>query len=498
MSSIEEQARRYEALVDNMPLGMVVYRFDDARACLHLVDANAPAEVATRIRLRDRIGAEINELFPGVDQTPLLDMCRQVLSGAGPIVHKGSTYAHQEGRGIYDAVIYASGHDEITLVFADVTERVEALEGSRRLQRTAEHNERRFRAIFENAPVMINSVDAEGSPVLWNRECERLLGYSQADVRALDNPLAAFYPDPEVQAQVLDRIGRADGKFRDYDVRAASGELRHQRWADFALPDGSRISVGHDDTELRRSFDVLRAVESELRHSNAELERSNRELEQFAYVVSHDLNEPLRMIAGFIDRLEQRHGESFDEEGRRFMNYVSDGARRLQLMLDDILSLSRMNQKERTYQLEALDDIVDEALTIVGEPAKQALVRPGTLPEVFGDRGQLVRMFVNLLSNAVKFQSDRPLQIEVRAELRPEAHVICVADNGVGFKARDAKRMFRIFDRLDASRDLQGSGIGLAVVAKVAKLHGGEAWAEGVPNQGASFFVSFPRVGSQG
>ncbi len=497
MSDVEERARRYEALVENMPLGVVSYRFDDRREHLTLVHANARAERFTKIPLRQHLGEDVTRVFPGIEQTPFLSMCRQILADGAPIEEKDGRYEHDQGRGVYEAVFYRSGPDEVTVVFADVTERVDALEASRQMQQRAEHEERRFRAIFENAPVMINSFGEDGKPLLWNRECVRRLGYSHEEVSALEHPLSAFYPDPAAQARVIERIGKADGKFRDYDVLAKSGELRHQRWADFALPDGSRISVGHDDTEIRRSFDLLRAVENELRQTNAELERSNRELEQFAYVVSHDLNEPLRMIAGFINRIEKRYGAGLDEDGQRFLKYVSDGARRLQTMLDDILSLSRMNQKERTYQLESLDEVLDEAISIVGELADGAVVRPRPLPEVFGDRGQLVRMFVNLLSNAVKFRSERPLRVEVSAETRDASHVVRVADNGVGFDNRLADRMFRMFDRLDAPRELDGSGIGLAVVAKVAGLHGGEVWAEGRPNEGASFFVSFPRVRSQ-
>jgi len=489
-----DERQRLEALIDNLPVGVVSYRFDAAFEELRLLAANERADILLGIELRSRVGDRIQEIFPGIEQSEMFEICDRVARTGARVERTDTYYTADRGRGIYDAVFYRSGHREITLVFSEVTERVEAIQQAQKMREAATRNERRFRAIFENAPVMINSFTDTGECVLWNRECERQLGYSIDDVRALDSPLAAFYPDPAQKNAVLEAIRMADGTFRDYQVRAKSGESRRQRWADFALPDGSRISVGYDDTELRRSFDLLQAAEADLRRTNAELERSNRELEQFAYVVSHDLNEPLRMITGFIGRLDKRYADSLDDDGRKFMQYVVDGARRMQTMLDDILSLSRMNQRERTYQFESLDEVLDEAISVLDVEVRDAVVRPARLPQVFGDFGQLVRMFVNLLSNAHKFRSERPLRIEVLVDKQSAGYVVSIADNGVGFEAKHADRMFRMFDRLHPAQSYEGSGIGLAVVAKIAGLHGGKVWAEGREGRGATFFVEFPRV----
>ena len=357
---------------------------------------------------------------------------------------------------------------------------LQAVEPAEALRRKAERSEQRFRAIYENAPVMIDAFRPDGGLVLWNRECERVLGYTADEVKACDDPMELFYPDPETREAVFATIVNPDGQFRELQVRTRHG-MRAQRWANFALPEGEIISVGYDVTDLRVSHD--------------QLARSNRELEEFAYVASHDLQEPLRMVRSYVTLLEEEYGDRLDEEGRTYMAYAVDGARRMQALVHDLLAYSRVQNRELELESVDLGEVLADVAAEV-EPARLAAdgeIGVGPLPTVIGDRGQLHRLFLNLVSNALKFRRPgEPPRVSVQARRDGERWRVEVRDEGIGFDPAQAERAFGMFQRLNKRSEYEGTGIGLAICRQIALRHGGAIGVETERGKGSTFWVLLP------
>lgn len=263
------------------------------------------------------------------------------------------------------------------------------------------------------------------------------------------------------------------------------------------------------ETEIecrRQAEEALRAANAELEQrvadrtrelqlANDQLAHSNRELEQFAYIASHDLQEPLRMVSAYGQLLERRYAERLDGDAREFLGFMTDGARRLQGMIDDLLALSRASRGPDLAPT-SLDSALERAtgnLALVLEESGANLWRE-PLPQVLGDENQLTRLFQNLLSNAVKFRAEAAPDIRVAAVDRGQEWLVSVSDNGIGIDPKYSERIFAAFQRLHGQSEYPGSGIGLTLCKRIVERHGGRIWVESAPGRGATFFFSLRKA----
>ncbi|HTZ88625.1 MAG TPA: ATP-binding protein [Solirubrobacteraceae bacterium] len=278
--------------------------------------------------------------------------------------------------------------------------------------------------------------------------------------------------------------------------RVAGGEFARP----LAVAEGPReiAEMGAEiDTMRRRIVGELAAVEqarAQLETQALELQRSNAELEQFAYVASHDLQEPLRKIASFCQALQQRYGDKLDERGEQYIDFAVDGAKRMQVLINDLLAFSRVGRGGREWEPVALDDVVRAAENALANPLEQSggevLAEP--LPTILGDRAQLASLFQNLISNALKFRgAEAPI---VRFAVRREGDFweLSCTDNGIGVEQEYAERIFLIFQRLHSREAYAGSGIGLALCRKIVEYHGGHIWLDSEFSDGARFRFTLP------
>jgi PAS domain S-box-containing protein len=239
--------------------------------------------------------------------------------------------------------------------------------------------------------------------------------------------------------------------------------------------------------------DALRAQHALERYAH-ELERSNRELVQFAYVASHDLQEPLRVVAGYLQLLETQQGDTLKPEGRRYIERAVGAVKRMHGLINDLLAYSRIGSRGtiRTHTL------VHQVLEKVRENVAVTLTETGanlhidTMPAVWADASQLTQVFQNLLSNALKFRGTQPPEIHIAAEREEDGWRFGVRDNGIGLAAEHAERVFQIFQRLHTRSEFPGNGIGLAICKKIVEGHGGRIWVESQPGQGALFQFTIP------
>ncbi|WP_395399419.1 ATP-binding protein [Pseudoduganella sp. UC29_106] len=244
---------------------------------------------------------------------------------------------------------------------------------------------------------------------------------------------------------------------------------------------------------LQREVQERQRAEQVLAERSRELARSNAELERMAYIASHDLQEPLRMVASYVQLLERRYVGQLDADAHEFIGFAVDGAKRMQALIDDLLTISRVDTKARPMQPVDLGQSLASALHSlrIAVEESQAVVEADALPVVRGDGAQLTQVFQNLLSNAIKFCQEPP-RIRLSAQREGRMWRIGVADNGIGVPAEYRERIFGMFQRLHGRREYAGTGIGLAICQKIVERHGGAIWVEDAAGGGTQFVFTVP------
>jgi light-regulated signal transduction histidine kinase (bacteriophytochrome) len=255
------------------------------------------------------------------------------------------------------------------------------------------------------------------------------------------------------------------------------------------------------DAAVQKNRELQRATEK-LEQQTRELERSNNELNQFGYVVSHDLQEPLRAITGFLDLLHRRYRGQLDEKADQYIDFAVNGARRMQALIQDLLSYARVGARQVKFvpvdTARVLRDALANLRAAIEESGAQ-VSHEETLPTISGDATQLTQLFQNLIGNALKFRrEDCPLQIRIGAASRERRAEFAIGDNGIGIAESDFDRIFQVFQRLHERGKYPGTGIGLAVCKKIVERHDGEIWVESEPGKGTTFHFTLPLGESRG
>jgi signal transduction histidine kinase len=246
--------------------------------------------------------------------------------------------------------------------------------------------------------------------------------------------------------------------------------------------------------ELAREVHERKFVEGKLKKTLENLGRSNKELEEFAYVASHDLQEPLRKMANFSEMLANRYQGQLDERADKYLGYITDGAVRMKKLINDLLSFSRVGRADFSLIATDLNDVLQGTLNDIQPLVRenQAEINYEPLPTLKVNPYQMGQLLQNLITNAIKFHGDQPPRIHLSARQEGREWVMAVRDNGIGFDPQYADRIFKVFQRLHTKEEYPGTGIGLAICKKIAERHGGRIWAESAPGQGATFYFSVP------
>ncbi len=249
--------------------------------------------------------------------------------------------------------------------------------------------------------------------------------------------------------------------------------------------------------ELDREVEQRKQAAEQLVRTAAELERSNQELQQFAYVASHDLQEPLRMVTSYLQLLQRRYQGRLDADADEFIGYAVDGAQRMKTLILDLLTYSRVGSRSQPFVPVAMEAVLADTLNNLQEAVRESggQVHHDPLPEVRADAGQMRQLLQNLIGNALKFHGETPPQVHVSAAPDPDGWRFAVRDNGIGIDPRFFERIFVVFQRLHTRDEYSGTGIGLAVCKKIVERHGGRIWVESAPNQGAAFCFTLPAAG---
>lgn len=226
-----------------------------------------------------------------------------------------------------------------------------------------------------------------------------------------------------------------------------------------------------------------------------DLERTRRDLEQFAYVVSHDLREPLRMVSSYLQLLERRYKDKLDGDAEDFIHFAVDGAQRMHTLIGDLVEYSRINTRAGAFEPTDFNEVLERALVRTSETARptSAIIKRDPLPTLIADAGQLEQLFHHLIDNAVKFQNGRRPRIHIGVEQRDGEWVFFVRDNGIGIDPQHTDRIFTIFQRLHARGEYPGTGTGLAICQRIVERRGGRIWVESRPGKGSTFYFTMPQ-----
>jgi light-regulated signal transduction histidine kinase (bacteriophytochrome) len=235
-------------------------------------------------------------------------------------------------------------------------------------------------------------------------------------------------------------------------------------------------------------------AEIKLENLIEKLKNSNKELEQFAYVASHDLREPLRMITSFLELLKMRYENDLDGEANEFIDYAVDGAQRMDVMIKDLLDYSRISSQERKFEYLKSEEILNTVLINLKSTIKDNSVNiiHDPLPLIYANNQQMVQLFQNLIGNAIKYRGKENPEIQISYEDVDDEYIFSIKDNGIGIDEKHLKKIFNIFHRLHTSEEYEGTGIGLAISEKILEKHRGKIWAESETGKGTIFHFTIP------
>ena len=359
-------------------------------------------------------------------------------------------------------------------------------------------SEARFRSIVLWSPDAIIVTDAKGKIEYMNPAAERVFNRKMGSFVGKDFGLPLV--DGESTEIDIFRPGKDSGVGDMHVVEA--------EW----LNEKAHVITIRDITERKQA-------EEALKKTMADLERSNKELEQFAYVASHDLQEPLRMVASYVQLLAKRYQDKLDADANEFIGYAVDGANRMQEMINDLLSYSRIETRGKPFETVDCTAILNQALTNlkIAIEESSAVITHNPLPTMTGDESQLIQLFQNLIGNAVKFRGKETPHIHIscksieewevqnrglKSEIRnlkskiEKGWVFSVRDNGIGIDPQHKERVFNVFQRLHG-RDYSGTGIGLSICKRIIERYGGNIWVESEPEKGSTFYFAIPKRGGK-
>ncbi len=484
--ALRQTEESFRLLFLDNPLPMWVYDLGSLR----FLEVNSAAVADYGYSRTEFLNMSIADVRPPEDIARL----RESLNPQRPALQDSGPWRHvlKSGR-VIDVQVTShltrwNGVSAVFVVAQDITER-----------KRAEETKARLASIVESSEDAIIGKTLEGTIVSWNHGAELLYGYPAEEVVGKSISILAPPDRPDEVRRILSSVAqgvhvsyfdtvrlRKDGTPVDVSIsisplKNAAGEVV------------GASAIERDTTERRRA-------EEALRNRTLELERSNAELEQFAYVASHDLQEPLRMVTNFSQLLAERYKGRLDGDADEFIGFAVEGATRMRALIDGLLSFARVKSRAEEPELTDTGEVLGRCLTALRVAIKNARaeVTHGPLPTVLADEMQLDHLFQNLLSNALKFHNSSPPRVHVSAHRDGDEWVFAVKDNGIGIDPRYHERVFVIFQRLHSRQAYPGTGIGLSICKRIVEHHHGRIWVESSEGRGATFYFTIPALPDRG
>ena len=485
---VKESEARFTAVFQNASLGIA------------LTDRNGKF-VEANYTLLQRLGYTLDEIkeldlyhfLEPEDHTSTKGYFKQLLNGKIPTVFFERRWSRKNGSSTWSKMTcnVLHGTEGKTLILSII----EDIDMQKRNEQALMESEEKFRAVYESSPMGIVITSDPGRIHDVNEAFVGMLGYSEAVLHG-KNLLDFTHPADLVSAKhQLERIYSGETNHFSLEKRFVRKDGT-DFWAKEVMSPLFQVGDAVYTVAIIENIEARKRAEAALELKNHELTNTNQELEHFAYVASHDLQEPLRTITSFIQILERRYRDRFDEEAMQFMGFIVDGAKRMQTLIHDLLEYSRINRFNTGFEKVDLNEVfitVNHALKDKIE-THGALIMAEHLPEVYGNRIQLTQVFQNLIDNAIKFKSKkRTPEVTVSVVEHPDTWELIFRDNGIGISQEYYQRIFVIFQRLHTVEEYSGTGIGLAICRKIIERHGGEVWVDSKPGKGSTFHFTLSK-----
>lgn len=432
---------------------------------------------------RDRYFEAVNQSAESLEQLDIVFRITQPTGAERWVRGISRPRKREDGTMVWDALMF------------DITERMH-------MDIALTKSEERYRSFLEGSPDAIY-VHSDDQILYANGAAMDLFRADSIDDLVGSDATKLFHPDDISKREQQREQTRTSGStetLAEYRFRRLDGDEFHGEItaATIDWEGAASIFVNVRDISRRKEFEArLERLNGQLTDQADELQRSNSDLEQFAYIASHDLQEPLRMISGYCQLLQRRYKDKLDQDADEFIEFAVEGAGRMQRLISDILMYSRVGTRAKPLEKILSKDIFDGALAnlqVVTEEAG-ATITSNELPEIMGDSSQLCQLFQNLLGNAIKFRGDTPPEIHVSATRKGKEWEFSVSDNGIGIEPEHRDRIFLIFQRLHTRAEYEGTGIGLAVCQKIVARHGSTLQVDESESGGSKFTFNLPATG---
>jgi len=488
-SALKRSELHFRTLIDNISEIITVLDSDG-----RIIYQSSSIELVLGYSMEETIGKLCFEFVNPDDISMFLKVFKDIIKkpGASRTIeyrfrHKNGSWRILEFTG--RTFIEDSGSISIIATSRDVTERKhqeKALIKAQAEAAAAKTAKETIESMMD--PVVIT--DLLGNITQFNNAFTDLLGYNSEMIGECPTKIVIEKDAPKVQKGIKECI--STGFVKNFECTAMSKNKKEilvlfnisllKNSADNPI---GLILVARDITERKEA-------EQKLRETLKDLERSNADLEQFAYVASHDLQEPLRMVASFLQLLERRYKKKIDEDADEFIAYAVDGANRMQQMINDLLQYSRVGTRGKPFEQTDSKIALDFAIRNLSVAIKEndVVITHDALPIIMADSTQLIQLFQNLIGNAIKFRRDEPPKIHVSSKRKGNEWIFSVKDNGIGIESKYFDRIFLIFQSLHNKISYPGSGIGLSICKKIVERHGGRIWVESQPGKGSTFYFS--------
>ena len=480
-ASLVETENWFKALFENAAFGVVVMDTNG-----NILQTNSLISEKLQFSKEEFTGKNIESFIHQEDFPVVLENFQALVSGKSltntgeeRLLRKQGGYMW--GRVICTKVELAPGNVVVMSLIEDIESEIQDRDDRIKA-------EKRFETIFKSSPSGIIISRNKGEIIHVNPTFANMVGERAEQLEGANIFDFTYEEDLKETKKLLQMLNK--GKINEYDIEKRyvkkNGEVF---WAKTLV---SLMERDGDDVyrvAVVENIDRRKKAEQKLEEKNKELTEINQELEHFAYVASHDLQEPLRTIASFIQILNKRYGETLDEDGKQFMGFVVEGAKRMKLLIRDLLEYSRVNRFNTDYEKVDLNEVFNTVNRVLKEKidSTDALILAENLPVIQGNKIQLTQVFQNLIDNAIKFRGKKKTEITITVEELPSKWRIAVSDNGIGISPEYHQRIFIIFQRLHTHEEYTGTGIGLALCKKIIELHGGEVWVESKKNKGTTF-----------
>lgn len=499
---------RYHSLFRNMINGFARHRIildsEGNPVDFIFLDINESFEKLTGLKRENLIGRKVTEVIPGIEKDKA-----DWIGIYGEVANTGEmknieNYSERLKRW-FSVHVYSTEKGYFVTIFEDITDKKLAdlalIEEQDRLETRVEERNRELsrtnellKTIIDYMPVMFCLFNTEGHLHLINNEFKDLTGWDMEDIEKTGILRSGSGHDEEYR-HILPVIKEAKSGWNDFLLKRKEGEDLATSWASVRLSDGSIIAIGIDLTERKK-------MEIKLVNYTEQLEQSNRDLEEFAYIASHDLQEPLRKIRTFGDLLLSRFADPLSETGKDYIERMQKASLRMQKLIDSLLTYSRIATREKHITMVDLNKTVNSAISNLDLRIEEegAIIHFENLPTIEADGTQMVQLFQNLIGNSIKFHREKePPVLRIYAQKHTESSLpvvsswnIFIEDNGLGFDEKYLDQIFSPFQRLHGKGTFDGVGMGLAICKKIVARHNGHITAESVPGKGTTFIITLP------